>query len=380
MIVNAGVAAELAKGHVTVFDVVTLRISRGRIIRFPASTGTGGVATPIVDAVRWTDAPVPLRVYDIDVETTGLPPNLYQPLSGAAYKRDRLRQSVGREVMQLGVSVTGDLPINLSTACDSAGVLSGSFATSLMELCLLGLLDGARITVDQVVLPSGQLPSTPTAAGEAYGIVSTIPVRRFDGIVRKASPDNERITMECCDPLILGGGSVPVGIFSPLCRWELGEGQCPVAWNLGDASMGTHIRIPGTSVAFPDAMRVKLLLSDIFTGAVDILSARELAWAMLVPLDGPMMGMKFQIGGLDGTGMEGDTTHIQWQLADTFPWVWSCNYFHIEVACSKRIHASGADAQPRSCLVWDEAPSRSGLPSSLHRFSGCPDMPQPETA
>jgi len=376
MINNPGVAAELAKGHVTIFDVVTLRISRGRIIRFPGASGTGGVATPIVDAVRWTDAPVPLRVYEID----GSGPNLFQPLSGAAYKRDRLRQSVGREVMQLGVSVTGDLPINLSTACDSVGVLSGSFATSLMELCLLGLLDGARITVDQVVLTSGQLPSTPTAAGAAYGIVSTIPVRRFDGIIRKASPENERITMECCDPRILGGGSVPVGIFSPSCRWDFCEGPCPVAWNLGDASMGTHIRLAGTAVDFQDGSRVKVLLSNLFTGAVDLLSARELVWAMLVPLDGPMMGMRFQLGSLDGTGMESDTTHIQWQLADSLPWVWSCNYCHLEIGCSKRLHATGAEAQPRTCVVWNGHPVRSGLPTSLHRFGGFPDMPQPETA
>lgn len=377
MIVNAGISAELATGRVTVFDVVTLRISRGRIIRFPASTGTGGVATPIVDAVRWTDAPVPLRVYDLDVETTGLPPNLYQPLSGAAYKRDRLRQSVGREVTQLGISVAGDLPINLSTACSSTGVLSGSFATSLLELCLLGLLDGARITVDQVVLPAGQLPSTPTAAGESYGIVSTIPVRRFDGIVRKASPQNERVTLECCDPLILGGGSVPVGVFSPACRWDFCEGACPVAWNLGNLTSGTHIAIPGTSVTFLDANKIQVPWNafDPIDGVVSIWEMYRIMWAVLVPQDGPMMGMKFQLG-----AFVADLSNATIDFADALPWVWSCTSAHVELSCSKRLTRQPLELTARSCTEWSTEPMRAGLPNSLARFSGCPDMPQPETA
>ena len=63
MITNSGVSTEIAKGSVVVFDAVTLTVKRGRIIRFPGGIGVGGILTPITDTVRWTSAPVPLRVY-----------------------------------------------------------------------------------------------------------------------------------------------------------------------------------------------------------------------------------------------------------------------------------------------------------------------------
>lgn len=370
MITNSGVSTEIAKGSVVVFDAVTLTVKRGRIIRFPGGIGVGGILTPITDTVRWTSAPVPLRVYAPD----GSGPTLFQSLPGVAYSRDKLVQKAGREVTQISLAVAGSLPISLATACDNSGNLSGSFMTSLMELCLLGLLDGAHVTIDQIVLPSGQLPSTPTAAGSAYGIVSTIPVRRFAGIVRQAKPGMESVTLDCCDPMILGGGSVPVGIFSPECRWDFCDGRCPVDWNLQSAGFynhgsGTHQAIDGTQVLFGDFAYGNLQMPNTV--------AMSANWGFLVPQDGPMMGMRFQIGGINAIG-----AYTWGDFADYLPWTWSCSIVHIEYQCSKLLRNPelSAGVRPRPCSDWDSSMSRAGMPSSLNRFGGFPDMPQPESA
>lgn len=382
MITNAGVSTELAKGAVVVFDVVTLVISRGRIIRFPGGAGTDGILTPITDTVRWTSCPVPLRVYGIDGSGpylySPIPPGSINPLVGAAYSRDKLRQVLGREVVQIGMTVSGNLPINLTTACDvTTGVQSGSFATTLMELCHLGLLDGAVVTIDQVVLPAGQLPSTPAAAGAAYGIVSTTPVRRFFGVVQQASPSNETVTLTCCDPLVLGGGSVPVGVFSPQCRWDFCDGRCPVAYNLqtivGNGSGGTHKAVSGSAISFPNSSTVLIPMSDW------VEAQGFTPWCMLVPQDGPMMGMRFQVGS-NRSFAAGVGTY---DFADSCPWTWSCTTAHVEGQCSKLlsnpVDPVGGQRAP-DCELNDFRPSQSGMPTSLNRFSGCPDMPQPESA
>lgn len=364
MIVNAGISAELAKGHVTVYDAVTLTVKRGRIIRFPGASGVGGVATPITDTIRWTSAPRALRIYGPD----GSGPYLFAPLVGAAYTRSKLRQALGREVVQVGLSVAWKLPLSLATACDGAGVLSGAFATSLAELCDLGLLDGAAITIDQVVLPSGVFPSTPAEAGAAYGIVSIPPVRKFGGIVRQASPNTEVVELACCDPMILGGGSVPNSCFSPSCRWEFGDGRCPVAWNLQANGSGTHSAVAGSGVVFPTPQSVRIpgLLSS------------NLNWCVLVPQDGPMMGMRFQVGRwVESSSVAG---YSLCEFADTLPWAWSCTTAHVEVQCSKTLARYGSAGFQRGCLDWDGDPVQAGMPSSINRFSGSPDMPQPESA
>ena len=376
MITNAAVAAELAKGQVTVVDAVTLTISRGRIIRFPSGSGTGGIATPIVDTVRWTSAPRPLRVNSAD----GSNIFTYPPLASASYSRGKLRNVLGREVVQLDMSVTGDLPITLSTACDPAtGVLSGAFVTSLMELCLLGYLDGATVTVDQVVLPNGAFPALPVGAGPASaGLVTGNPIRKFTGIIRQAQPNKEAISLSCCDALILGGGSVPTGVFSPLCRWSFGEGNCPVAWNLQPHFTGTHVPVLGSAITFPTPTSVRIDLTAL--APISVIDVTRPVWGFLVPQDGPMMGMRFQLG----EWKTNDAYSITLDFAAALPWSWGCNSAHLEFACSKSLGA--ADTDPSSlltnhgCKHWDTAPVRSGLISSLHAFSGCPDMPQPEGA
>src|ERR1035437_560783 len=380
MITNAGVSTELAKGAVVVFDVVTLVISRGRIIRFPGGAGTDGILTPITDTVRWTSCAVPLRVYGIDGSGpylySPIPPGSINPLVGAAYSRDKLRQVLGREVVQIGMTVSGNLPINLTTACDvTTGVQSGSFATTLMELCHLGLLDGAVVTIDQVVLPAGQLPSTPAAAGAAYGIVSTTPVRRFFGVVQQASPSNETATLTCCAPLGLGGGSVPVGVFSPQCRWDFCDGRCPVVFRLTTGGgRGTHGSVAGATVTFPSASTVQIATADAALDAA--------TWGFLVPQDGPMMGVRFQLG--EWTSTAGGL--MMFDFADSLPWTWSCTTAHVEFQCSKMLMNPGEPGSvvykpwPKSCTGWYSESLISSQPSPLPRFSGCPDMPQPESA
>lgn len=359
MINNPAISAVLATGRALIYDLVTLTINRGRCWQFDAN-GLNPVRKDILDSVRWTNAPRSLRANVAD----GL--QVFQPLQGAAYQRGSLSSKAGAEVLQVAFSVAGNLAIYLSTAQDG----SGSFATSLAELALLGLLDGATLTIDQVVCTD--LPSTPVEAGPAYGIVSPDPLRRFAGIIRRPKPSGYAVEFDACDPLILGGGSVPRNLYSPLCPWEFVSGQvngvgCPMRKGLYPQVQSqpcTHEEVAGASV--------------VFSGSTVTLPIHDIPWGMLVPQDGPMMGMQFQIG-----NQLTDALH-KFDFADQLPWTWSCTKVHVEHACSKAwTRESNAEhTSAFGCREWDSWMSLYGTPAGTitNAFGGHPDMPQPESA
>lgn len=354
MIASSGIAAVLATKQVMLVDLVTLTIKRGHCWQFDAN-GLNPVKKVILDAVRWTSAPRPLRA------NVGEGLQLFQPLSGVAYQRGSLASAAGAEVLQLSMSVAGPLPVYLSTAQDG----SGSFATSLMELALLGLLDGAQLTIDQAVVTN--LPATPTAAGATAGTLSPDPVRVFGGVVRGVKPTAQAVEFDACDPLIQGGGAVPRNLFSPSCQWEFAGGSggngCPVVRS-GGGSIRTNIQKAGSDVTFPDANTVSIALA----------APGNYSWAFLVPQDGPMMGMRFQIGGF--------RSGLLFDFADRLPWPWGCTWVQIEETCSKA-WTSPADVYTSAfpCASWDAYLKANGqLAGTLSRFGGFPDMPAPESA
>jgi hypothetical protein len=344
MIASSGISAVLATKQALLVDLVTLTIKRGHCWQFDAN-GLNPVKKEILDTVRWTSAPRPLRanVYDPISGTTTL--QLFQPLSGVAYQRGSLASAAGAEVLQLSMSVAGPLPVYLSTAQDG----SGSFASSLMELALLGLLDGAQLTIDQAVVTD--LPATPTAAGATAGTLSPDPVRVFGGVVRGVKPTAQAVEFDACDPLIQGGGAVPRNLFSPACQWEFAGGNgCPV----GRTTATTNAVLVGASVAFPDAGTVSL------PGNPGVIS--PYGWGFLVPQDGPMMGMRFQVGAYRGGN--------SFDFADRLPWAWSCTAAHLELSCSKAYSGGTVGLSARSCSDW----------AATSKFGGSPDMPAPESA
>ena len=361
MIAAAGVENVLATGRVQIVDLVTLTIRRGRCHQFDGN-GTFTGVNEIEDSVRWTSATRSLRTSAMAKDGG----QVYEPLSRVAYQRGTLQGSLGAEVLQISMSVSGALPIYLSTAQDG----SGSFATSLMELALLGMLDGSRLTIDQAVVYD--LPMTPVAAGAGYGVLSPDPVRVFDGVIRGAKPSSHWVEFEACDVLIQGGGSVPRNLFSPLCRWEFATGAsqgvgCPmvkVLWGDGIVATkaNTHKKILGSAVSFPYPGWIRFQASD------------ALPWAFIVPQDGPMMGMRFQLGNrIDGYTCE---------LADTLPWAWSCTTAHIESSCSKTLTQGDLETSAQSCAMWDlRNDTCGGEPGDIKSgFGGFPDMPEPENA
>lgn len=351
MITNLAVSAVLATGTALVYDLVTLTINRGRCHQFNGS-GVFLQTKEILDSVRWTNAPRSLRANVAE----GL--QVFLPVAGVAYQRDTLGSKAGAEVLQVGFAVAGIMPVYLSTAQDG----SGSFPTTLAELALLGLLDGATLTIDQVVC--SDLPATPVSAGAAYGIVSPDPVRVFSGILRGAKPTGDAVTFDACDPLILGGGSVPRNLYSPLCRWEFAGGQvggigCPVPLELGGSGPVFRIDTGAYPITFPDAQTVDF-------GSV---GWTYMPWCFLVPQDGPMMGMRFQVGS--------KRSGNQYDFADRLPWTWSCSVVHLEASCSKAWPARQSNAlntEAEGCTGWNVSYS------TLDSFGGHPDMPQPESA
>jgi len=361
MIAAAGVEAVLGTGRAMVVDLVTLTIRRGRCHQFDGNGVFIGVKE-IEDSVRWTSAPRALRT-SATAKDGG---QVYQPLQGVAYQRGSLQGSLGAEVLQISMSVAGTLPIYLATAQDG----SGSFATSLMELALLGMLDGSRLAIDQAVVQ--ELPATPVAAGAGYGVLTPDPVRVFDGVIRGAKPSSQSVEFDACDVLIQGGGSVPRNLFSPLCRWEFASGAsqgvgCPMVktlWGDGIVSgkANTHKKIQGSAVSFP------------YPGWIQFQSADAFPWTFIVPQDGPMMGMRFQLGNrIDGYTCE---------LADTLPWSWSCTTAHIELACSKTLTQGDLETSAMACATWDvRNDTWGGAPGDIKSgFGGFPDMPEPESA
>lgn len=357
MISAPGVQAVLDTKQALLVDLVTLTIRRGRCHQFDENgvyTGT----KDILDTVRWTSAPRALRT-SATAKDGG---KVYQPLSGVAYQRGQVSGALGAEVLQISMSVTGALPIYLATAQDG----SGSFTTSLMELALLGMLDGSRLTIDQAVVTD--LPASPVAAGAGYGVLSPDPVRIFDGVIRGAKPSSQAVEFEACDVLIQGGGSVPRNLFSPLCRWEFASGQsqgvgCPVIRSMG-GNIRTHSQRSGSDVTFPDASTVSIALPV----------PGNFSWAFLVPQDGPMMGMRFQIGTF--------RTGTLFDFADRLPWTWSCTWVQIEETCSKAwTSPNGNYTSALPCASWDAYLKAYGqIAGTLTSFGGFPDMPEPENA
>lgn len=364
MITNAGISAVLATGHALVYDLVTLTINRGRCWQFDAN-GQNPVRKDILDSVRWTSAPRALRANVADPVTKALGYQVFQPLQGVAYQRSGLSSKAGAEVLQVSFSVAGTVPVSLSTAQDG----SGAFATTLAELALLGMLEGAVLTIDQVVCTD--LPATPVSAGPAYGIVSPDPVRRFAGVLRGAKPTGDSITFEACDPLILGGGSVPRNQFSPMCRWEFASGvgcrMTPGLWMLAGNPVSfawTHLESLGSNITFPSADNVQ--------------GSQLEAWSFIVPQDGPMMGMRFQVGAKRGA--------YDFDFADRLPWTWSCTKAHVELGCNKAFGVTGTADQSNgsgmTCAYHDWHVSIFGgaVGDIQAGFGGSPDMPRPESA
>ena len=360
MITNAAVSAELARGRVLVYDAITITVKRGRVVDFGSSGGTEySTIFPIEDRLRYTSCPYALQVQ----APGGGSPEVYTPLTGAAYLRSRLKQQLGREVAQIGISFAGTVPVMLRQGVEES---VPSFATSLQELARLGLLNGARITINQVVMPDGAIPPD--------GYVPIPPARKFAGVIRRATPSMETLSLECVDEMILGGGSVPVGVFSPECPWTFCDGRCPVAMRLHTESPwvpGTHKKIDGALVTFPAPGVIRLPLSVY-------LYLPLAPWGLLVPQDGPMMGMPIQIGAALDTIETGSADHIDFQLADSLPWPWSCTMAHLEFQCSKRISMEESGNAPPACTYWNSLPPLPGRTSSLTQFGGHPDMPQPE--
>lgn len=357
MITNAAVSAELARGRVLVYDAITITVRRGRTTEFAAEANH----FEIEDRLRFTSCPYALTVQ----APGGGSPEVYTPLSGATYSRSRLKQQLGREVSQVQVSFSGSVPVSLATTFGFKDTPAW-FSTSLHELARLGLLNGARITISLVVMPDGAIPSD--------GYVPIPPVRKFAGVIRRATPSMELLTLECVDEMILGGGSVPVGVFSPECPWTFCDGRCPVAMRLHTDSPwvpGTHKEIDGTLVSFPAPGVIRLPLS--------VYVYLPLApWSLLVPNDGPMMGIPIQIGAALDTIETGSADHIDFQLADSLPWPWSCTVALLEFQCSKRVAMEESGNVPPACTYWNSLPPLPERTSSLTQFGGHPDMPQPE--
>lgn len=358
MITNAAVSAELARGRVLVYDAVTITVTRGRVVDF----GTETTVIDIKDEICLTSCPYPLNVQD-----QGGTWRHFLPILGCAYSRSRLKQQLGREVSQVGISFTG--PVSVALKTDRVGV-ADHFATSLRELASLGLLDGANVTIDQVIMPDGVIPPD--------SIVTIPPVRKFAGIIRQATPSMETVTLTCTDPLILGGGSVPVSVFTPECRWGFCDGRCPAAMMLlieSPWAIGTHMLLDGGMITFPSPGVVRLPL--------DTWMYLPLApWGVLVPQDGPMMGVRIQIGAAIDTIATGRPEYTDFQLADSLPWDWSCTTAHLEFQCSKRTENASSDIgrAPPPCGAWSLLPLQPGKTSTLRNFGGFPDLPQPEGA
>lgn len=362
MIAAAGVENVLATGRVQIVDLVTLTIRRGRCHQFDGGGYFNGVKE-IEDSVRWTSATRSLRT-SATAKDGG---QVYEPLQGVAYQRGNLQGSLGAEVLQISMSVSGVLPINLSTAQDG----SGSFATSLMELALLGMLDGSRLTIDQAVVYD--LPMTPVAAGAGYGVLSPDPVRVFDGVIRGAKPSSQSVEFDACDVLIQGGGSVPRNLFSPLCRWEFATGAsqgvgCPAIRKLGTGLLHTNFPMSSGSIFFDTA-------SSVIIGPFVGIDLRRFTWGFIVPQDGPMMGMRFQIGNFLSWSFD----CYRFELADKLPWTWSATTVHVECGCSKSgtkdASISSLIVSGPSCANWDV-----WQPGTLSGFGGFTDMPEPENA
>lgn len=366
MITNAAVSTELARGRVLIYDAITIRVARGRVVNF-GSSGSEEYSTiiPIEDLIGLTSCPYPLVI-----QGDGGAWQRFEPMPGVAYSRSRLKQMLGREVAQVGVSFAGTVPVMLSQGLEEA---VPSFATSLQELARLGLLDGAQITIDQVVMPDGVIPSD-----GLFPIDGIRPLRKFAGVVRQATPSMETVTLSCTDPMITGGGSVPVGVFSPECRWGFCDGRCPVKMRTFQESpwrIGTHLILDGTAITFPAPGVIRLPISTF-------LYLTFAPWAMLVPQNGSMMGMRIQIGAAIDTMATGRPEYTDFQLADTLPWPWDCTQARLEIQCSK-LTSNDNEAignAPPACDLWNTLPPVAGMTSSLQNFGGFPDLPQPEGA
>jgi hypothetical protein len=294
---------------------------------------------------------------------------VYQPIAGIAYQRETLRSQGGAEVVQVNVSVAGNMPITLSTQQNG----TGAFATTLAELALLGLLEGATLTVDQAVVTT--LPATPVQAASAtYGVLSPDPVRKFSGVVRVAQPDGVSVSMEAVDTLILGGGNVPRSAYSPLCRWEfcgaqLGTSRCIKPMKLADTGQ----------LNVDNRVWTHAVISNVFLTVVNSTLSmpyhiRAAAWGFLVPQDGPMMGMRIQLGRCISSP---DTGNWVWEIADTIPWTWSCDLAMIEYQCNKTdgsvTNANDVYTVGVGCTGWAE-----GTVNPFVNFGGADRMPKPE--
>jgi hypothetical protein len=133
--------------------------------------------------------------------------------------------------------------------------------------------------------------------------------------------------------------------------------------------LGTHMLLDGSAITFPTP-------STVHIPEASAKVCNLFQWGFLVPLDGPMMGMRFQLGGLY-VPQPGYNYPPCIDFADALPWEWSCQKAHVEFSCSKLLTYLDY-SMPQSCTYWNNCPN--AVPSSAHRFSGFPDMPQPEAA
>lgn len=319
---SATIAGILATGQAQVADLVTLSIPR-RWYTFP-----GGTPVDAPAVVRWTSHARSLRYGG----------NVFQGLAGTVWSRDDRAEQIGSEVSQLACSVAGDLLVPWRT---DPAVPATVDMIPLMELAILGLLEGATIQIDQAV--AATWPSVP--AGEA---AADLPIGQvldrwvYGEIVRAGRGEGQTVRMDVRSWVHKGGASVPRSVLTPTCRWEFGGPEC------GVTGIWSSVLVLGTPTQ----------------DAVEFNSTTRRDYGSAIPLFGRNLGIRRAVGaGIDNGGS------VIYSLPDPWPWALTASTpVAVSVQCSKQ--ATGAIDARQSCMAF----------ANLVRFAGFPGMPAPESA
>ncbi len=311
----AAASTVLSTGQAIIVDLVTLSIPR----RWYLSDGTL-VEAPAV--VRWTSHDRALRFGG----------NVFQGLPATAWDRGKRVDASGAELSTQEASLAGSLLVDWRTHPTNAVTVE---QIELSELAMLGLLDGATLTVDVAVLSAyPQSPEAEIASGNVFGSMSTFEVTQ-------GWRDGWTTRMSLASPLHMAGVSVPRATISPYCRWEYGSAEC-----LGATAARA---LTETTITASDAETVTLSSASMFNSR---------AWRALVPMSGRNMGVSRLIG------KQGISTVCL--LQEPFPWPMAGVQGAVLSQCSLDIFGGSAAS---GCLVQ----------GNLDRFGGFPYVPASET-
>jgi hypothetical protein len=319
---GAAAAAALASGQAILLDLVTLSIPR----RWYTAAGAL-VEDPAV--VRWTS-------HDRSVRYGG---NVFQGLPGTAWVRGKRTETTGRELTQFEGSVAGSLLVPWRTSAANASLVD---QIDLSELAAAGLLEGARLRIDEAVLSAW--PSSPEATIAADAVVeSNVLVD-----IQSGDRDGWTVALKGASPMADGGASVPRSMVSPYCRWEYGSVEC----------MGAAVARPLEAATIVGMDDDRLVIST----ELPLGYAR---WPVLIPLEGRNLGIGRMIG-----ERVADGANWSYRLSEQWPWAQGAGAAVVLKKCSKMPYTVplGTNAEDWGCLYE----------GNLSRFAGFPYVPASE--